>query len=51
MLLSMGFDMRMIQEWLGHSDIGTTSKMYAHMEYKLKEKAANVISERLADII
>ena len=48
MLLNMGFDMKMIQEWLGHSDIGTTSKIYAHMEYKLKETAANAISERLS---
>lgn len=36
LLLSIGYDLKMIQEWLGHSNISTTGNMYAHLEYKTK---------------
>ena len=48
MLLHLGFDMKDIQEWLGHSDIGTTSKIYAHFEFKLKKKVGDALSDRLS---
>jgi integrase len=41
MLLAQGFSMKEIQEWLGHSDITTTSKIYAHLQFKAKQNMAN----------
>ena len=29
-LLYLGFDLKDIQLWLGHGDIGTTANLYAH---------------------
>ena len=36
-------DVEDIQEWLGHSDIGTTSNIYTHLDYSAKIAAANKI--------
>ena len=35
--------MKDIQEWLGHSDIGTTSNIYTHLDYSSKINSANKI--------
>ena len=32
-----------IQEWLGHSDIGTTSNIYTHLSYSSKVSSAQAI--------
>ena len=32
-----------IQEWLGHSDIGTTSNIYTHLDYSSKVASAQAI--------
>ena len=32
-----------IQEWLGHSDIATTSNIYTHLDYSSKVASANAI--------
>ena len=32
-----------IQEWLGHSDISTTSNIYTHLDYSSKVSSANAI--------
>jgi len=32
-----------IQEWLGHSDISTTSNIYTHLDYSSKVSSANTI--------
>ncbi|MBE6618128.1 MAG: recombinase [Ruminococcaceae bacterium] len=32
-----------MQEWLGHSDIGTTSNIYTHLDYSSKVSSANAI--------
>ena len=32
--------MKDIQEWLGHSDIGTTSNIYTHLDYSSKVSSA-----------
>lgn len=34
LLRSQGVPMEDIQKWLGHSQITTTEKLYAHFEYK-----------------
>ena len=32
-----------IQEWLGHSDINTTSNIYTHLDFSSKVSSANAI--------
>ena len=34
---------RRIQEWLGHSDIGTTGNIYTHLDYSSKVSSAQAI--------
>lgn len=41
-------DMRRIQDWMGHSDITTTSRLYVHLQYSDKEEAAGLISDSLS---
>jgi integrase len=47
MLLDCGCSLKEIQEWLGHSDISTTSNIYAHLQYKAKEGMAANLSQKL----
>jgi len=48
LLMAKKVDLRRIQEWLGHSDITTTSKLYIHMSYADKEESAAVINDSLS---
>ncbi len=43
LLYSNGVSLKEIQEWLGHSDIGTTSNIYTHLDYSSKVSSANAI--------
>jgi integrase len=43
-LLSMGFSLKDVQEWLGHSDIKTTANIYGHLDAKRKISMANALS-------
>ena len=47
LLLANGISLKEIQEWLGHSDFGTTANIYGHLEYGAKLKSADKIAERL----
>lgn len=47
LLLDRGVEMKAVQEWLGHSDIGTTANIYSHLEFKSKIASANAISDVL----
>ena len=44
MLVSNGFELKDIQEWLGHSDIQITANIYAHLDAKRKKDIANSMS-------
>lgn len=44
MLVSNGFELKDIQEWLGHSDIQITANIYAHLDAKRKTNIANSMS-------
>ncbi|MBE6576903.1 MAG: site-specific integrase [Ruminococcaceae bacterium] len=48
MLLSKNIHMKVIQTWLGHSNMSTTADIYSHLESKSKLEAGNVISTLLA---
>ena len=43
LLYDNGVSLKEIQEWLGHSDIGTTSNIYTHLDYSSKVSSANAI--------
>ena len=43
LLYANGVSLKEIQEWLGHSDIGTTSNIYTHLDYSSKVSSANAI--------
>jgi len=43
LLLAAGVSMKEIQEWLGHSNFGTTANTYTHLTVDSKQKAANAM--------
>lgn len=47
LLLARGISLKEIQEWLGHSNFNTTANIYAHLDTKVKQKSANVLSSIL----
>ena len=40
-LYDTGWELKDIQEWLGHSDIETTGNIYTHISKARKEKMGN----------
>ncbi|MBQ8163809.1 MAG: site-specific integrase [Clostridia bacterium] len=48
MLLANKVPMKMIQDWLGHSDMSTTANIYSHIDYTSKIETSEVLSNVLA---
>lgn len=47
MLLSEGYNLKDVQEWLGHSDIKMTANIYGHLDIKRKRSIANGLEQTL----
>jgi len=43
LLLAAGISMKEIQEWLGHSDFGTTANIYGHLDVNSKLRSADAM--------
>ncbi|MFT9496520.1 tyrosine-type recombinase/integrase, partial [Anaerosolibacter sp.] len=48
LLLKLGVDLKNIQMWLGHADIGTTANVYAHLDMEMKQNTAQKINNILS---
>lgn len=48
MLLANKVPMKMIQDWLGHSDMSTTANIYSHIDYTSKIETSEVLGNVLA---
>ena len=46
LLIDMGFTLKDVQEWLGHSDIKMTANIYAHLDTARKTSMADSIAAR-----
>jgi len=46
-LISMGFNLKDVQEWLGHADIKMTANIYSHLDITRKIAMANKIANQL----
>ena len=47
LLLANGVPMKLIQDWLGHSDFSTTANIYAHLDYSAKITSAQAMESGL----
>lgn len=47
--LANGVPMKIIQEWLGHSDMSITANIYSHVDSESKKLSATAISTALGD--
>lgn len=50
-LLANKIPMKMIQDWLGHSDMGTTANIYSHLESESKIESATAIASALSNLV
>lgn len=49
LLFQCGIPLKEIQEWLGHSDIGTTANIYTHLTFEGKQNSANAIMDAFVE--
>lgn len=48
LLLSEGFTLKDVQEWMGHADIKMTANIYGHLDVARKKGIADMMSEKLS---
>ncbi len=49
LLLSKGYNLKDVQEWLGHADISMTANTYGHLDIKRKQSLANSMTSLFSD--
>lgn len=47
-LIAMGFNLKDVQEWLGHSDIKMTANIYSHLDVTRKQSMADKLANQLS---
>ena len=47
LLLNLGYSMKEIQEWLGHSSYSTTAKIYVHVDQNSKKNIVDDITKKV----
>ncbi len=50
LLITKGFSLKDIQDWLGHADFSTTANFYAHLDIGRKKSIAQSISNSFLDL-
>ena len=48
MLINMGFTLKDVQEWLGHSDIKMTANVYSHLDNARKNTIAAMLMQNVS---
>ena len=48
LMLANKVPLKMIQDWLGHSDIQTTANIYSHLDAESKQESAEIIVQVLS---
>lgn len=48
MLIAMGWTLKDVQEWLGHSDIKMTANIYSHLDTSRKNNIAESLAEKFS---
>lgn len=48
MFIALGFSLKEVQEFLGHSNISTTADIYAHLQYEAKTDMAEKLNKVIA---
>lgn len=46
-LINMGFTLKDVQEWLGHSDIKMTANIYSHLDVNRKKNMADMLANSM----
>ncbi len=46
-LLSRGFTLKDVQEWLGHANISVTADIYGHLDFSRKKTIADTMADLL----
>ena len=48
LLIAKGYDLKRVQEWLRHKEIGTTMNIYGHLAFDDKKYTADAMTNILA---
>ena len=46
-MIENGADLKRVSEWLGHSNVGTTSNIYAHLSFEAKRESLHIINNAI----
>lgn len=48
-LINAGFNLKEVQEWMGHADVQTTGNIYSHLQYSAKINMAECFNDILSE--
>lgn len=46
-MIENGADLKRVSEWLGHSNVGTTANIYAHLSFEAKKESLQIINSAI----